>query len=115
MASQDFSFISLRSTFLIGAPLGSIIRKGGLGSPLVFSIVFFYDLLFFKQYRGKNVEGGISATYGWHVDIYHDIGSNRNLSYQHSIKRFSTLQQRILFPHLAKISILLATKSGLTL
>jgi len=28
--------------FLIGAPLGSIIRKGGLGSPLVFAIIFLY-------------------------------------------------------------------------
>jgi lipopolysaccharide export system permease protein len=27
--------------FLIGAPLGSIIRKGGIGAPLVFGIVFF--------------------------------------------------------------------------
>lgn len=27
--------------FMIGAPLGSIIRKGGLGLPLVFAIVFF--------------------------------------------------------------------------
>jgi lipopolysaccharide export system permease protein len=27
--------------FLIGAPLGSIIRKGGLGMPLVISVVFF--------------------------------------------------------------------------
>ena len=27
--------------FLIGAPLGSIIRKGGLGTPLVFAIIFF--------------------------------------------------------------------------
>lgn len=27
--------------FLIGAPLGSIIRKGGLGSPLVFAVIFF--------------------------------------------------------------------------
>ena len=27
--------------FMIGAPLGSIIRKGGLGSPLVFAVVFF--------------------------------------------------------------------------
>lgn len=27
--------------FMIGAPLGSIIRKGGLGLPLVFSIIFF--------------------------------------------------------------------------
>jgi len=27
--------------FFIGAPLGSIIRKGGLGTPLIFAIVFF--------------------------------------------------------------------------
>ncbi|HVB02755.1 MAG TPA: LptF/LptG family permease [Chitinophagaceae bacterium] len=27
--------------FLIGAPLGSIIRRGGLGTPLVFAVVFF--------------------------------------------------------------------------
>jgi lipopolysaccharide export system permease protein len=27
--------------FLIGAPLGSIIRKGGLGTPLVFAVAFF--------------------------------------------------------------------------
>ncbi len=32
--------------FLIGAPLGSIIRKGGLGSPMVFSIVFFMVFYF---------------------------------------------------------------------
>ena len=27
--------------FLIGAPLGSIIRKGGLGTPLLFAVIFF--------------------------------------------------------------------------
>lgn len=27
--------------FIIGAPLGSIIRKGGLGAPLIFAIIFF--------------------------------------------------------------------------
>ncbi len=32
--------------FMIGAPLGSIIRKGGLGSPLVFSIAFFMIFYF---------------------------------------------------------------------
>ena len=26
--------------FLIGAPLGSIIRKGGIGTPLVFAVIF---------------------------------------------------------------------------
>ena len=33
--------------FLIGAPLGSIIRKGGLGTPLIFAILLFYVLFLF--------------------------------------------------------------------
>ncbi len=32
--------------FLIGAPLGSIIRKGGLGTPLIFAIAFFMIFYF---------------------------------------------------------------------
>ncbi|MEI2740192.1 MAG: LptF/LptG family permease [Chitinophagaceae bacterium] len=32
--------------FLIGAPLGSIIRKGGLGTPLIFAIIFFMIFYF---------------------------------------------------------------------
>ncbi|HUR65856.1 MAG TPA: LptF/LptG family permease, partial [Chitinophagaceae bacterium] len=32
--------------FLIGAPLGAIIRKGGLGTPLIFAIVFFMAFYF---------------------------------------------------------------------
>ena len=32
--------------FFIGAPLGSIIRKGGLGTPLVFAIIFFMVFYF---------------------------------------------------------------------
>ncbi|MGQ0739319.1 MAG: LptF/LptG family permease [Bacteroidota bacterium] len=32
--------------FLIGAPLGSIIRKGGLGTPLIFAIIFFMAFYF---------------------------------------------------------------------
>jgi lipopolysaccharide export system permease protein len=38
--------------FLIGAPLGSIIRKGGLGAPMIFSIVFFL-LFFFTSTSGE--------------------------------------------------------------
>ncbi|MFY7899996.1 MAG: LptF/LptG family permease, partial [Chitinophagaceae bacterium] len=37
--------------FLIGAPLGSIIRKGGLGTPLVFAIVFFVIFRVFRIFR----------------------------------------------------------------
>lgn len=38
--------------FLIGAPLGSIIRKGGLGTPLVFAIVFFM-IYYFSSTSGE--------------------------------------------------------------
>ncbi|HEV7621508.1 MAG TPA: LptF/LptG family permease, partial [Flavisolibacter sp.] len=47
--------------FLIGAPLGSIIRKGGLGSPLIFAIVFFM-LFYFSSTTGEKFakEGSMS-------------------------------------------------------
>jgi lipopolysaccharide export system permease protein len=38
--------------FLIGAPLGAIIRKGGLGTPLIFAIVFFM-LFYFSSTTGE--------------------------------------------------------------
>ncbi|HWR33266.1 MAG TPA: LptF/LptG family permease [Chitinophagaceae bacterium] len=38
--------------FLIGAPLGSIIRKGGLGTPLIFAIGFFM-LFYFTSTTGE--------------------------------------------------------------
>ena len=38
--------------FLIGAPLGSIIRKGGLGTPLIFAILFFM-LFYFSSTMGE--------------------------------------------------------------
>jgi lipopolysaccharide export system permease protein len=33
--------VSILIFFLIGAPLGAIIRKGGLGVPIVISVIFF--------------------------------------------------------------------------
>ena len=38
--------------FLIGAPLGSIIRRGGLGTPLIFAIIFFM-LFYFSSTIGE--------------------------------------------------------------
>jgi lipopolysaccharide export system permease protein len=38
--------------FLIGAPLGAIIRKGGLGTPLIFAILFFM-LFYFSSTMGE--------------------------------------------------------------
>jgi lipopolysaccharide export system permease protein len=38
--------------FLIGAPLGSIIRKGGVGTPLIFAIIFFM-IFYFSSTTGE--------------------------------------------------------------
>lgn len=38
--------------FLIGAPLGAIIRKGGLGTPLIFAIIFFM-VFYFSSTTGE--------------------------------------------------------------
>ncbi|MBK7561961.1 MAG: LptF/LptG family permease [Chitinophagaceae bacterium] len=40
--------------FLIGAPLGAIIRKGGLGTPLIFAIAFFM-LFYFTSTAGEKM------------------------------------------------------------
>jgi lipopolysaccharide export system permease protein len=47
--------------FLIGAPLGSIIRKGGLGSPLVLSVVFFMIFYFLSNTGEKMAKEGTLA------------------------------------------------------
>jgi lipopolysaccharide export system permease protein len=44
--------------FMIGAPLGSIIRKGGLGTPLVFAIAFFMVYYFTSTSGEKFVKEG---------------------------------------------------------
>jgi lipopolysaccharide export system permease protein len=51
--------------FLIGAPLGAIIRKGGLGSPLIFAIVFFM-VFYFTSTTGEKFgrEGSWSPVVG---------------------------------------------------
>ncbi len=40
--------------FLVGAPLGSIIRKGGLGTPLIFAILFFM-VYYFTSTTGEKM------------------------------------------------------------
>jgi lipopolysaccharide export system permease protein len=45
--------------FFIGAPLGSIIRKGGLGLPLVIAIVFFLIFHLLNMFGEKFVKQGI--------------------------------------------------------
>ena len=45
--------------FLIGAPLGSIIQKGGVGLPLVFAVVFFVIFYLLNNYGSKFVKEGV--------------------------------------------------------
>lgn len=51
--------------FFIGAPLGSIIRKGGFGVPMIFAIIIFVIYFFITQ-LGKNLaeESAITAELG---------------------------------------------------
>ena len=42
--------------FLIGAPLGSIIRKGGIGTPLIFAVIFFVVFFLLNNFGEKFVK-----------------------------------------------------------
>ncbi|MFT4153741.1 LptF/LptG family permease [Parafilimonas sp.] len=60
--SLSFACIVL---FMIGAPLGSIIRKGGLGSPLVFAVIFFVIFHLLNTFGEKFSKQGVtSAAFG---------------------------------------------------
>lgn len=57
--AQKIHFIRcLLGYVLIGAPLGSIIRKGGLGTPMVFAIVFFVLFHLLNTFGEKFVRSG---------------------------------------------------------
>jgi lipopolysaccharide export system permease protein len=49
--------------FFIGAPLGAIIRKGGLGLPLVFAIVFFLLFHVINMFGEKFSKEGITSPF----------------------------------------------------
>lgn len=42
--------------FLIGAPLGSIVRKGGLGTPVIFAVIFFVIFFLLNNFGKKFVK-----------------------------------------------------------
>ncbi|MHB1920786.1 MAG: LptF/LptG family permease, partial [Chitinophagaceae bacterium] len=50
--------------FLIGAPLGSIIRKGGLGTPLVFAVAFFVVFNVVSTIGEKLAVKGVMTPFG---------------------------------------------------
>ena len=49
--------------FMIGAPLGSIIRKGGLGSPLVFAVIFFVLFHLINTFGEKFAKQGVTSAF----------------------------------------------------
>ncbi len=49
--------------FMIGAPLGSIIRKGGLGTPLIFAIVFFVLFHLLNTFGEKFAKEGVTSSF----------------------------------------------------
>ncbi len=49
--------------FMIGAPLGSIIRKGGIGTPLITAVLFFMFYFFFNTMGEKYVKEDILTSF----------------------------------------------------
>ncbi|MGN6438114.1 MAG: LptF/LptG family permease [Agriterribacter sp.] len=58
--SLSFACIVL---FLIGAPLGSIIRKGGMGMPLVIAVIFFLIFHLLNMFGEKFVRENITTAF----------------------------------------------------
>lgn len=63
--------VSIIIFFLIGAPLGAIIRKGGLGLPVVVSIIFFV-IYYIISLSGEKLakEGSWDAVYGMWLSTF---------------------------------------------
>lgn len=63
--------ISIIVFFMIGAPLGAIIRKGGLGTPIVISI-FFFVIYYVISLSGEKMakEGTWEAVYGMWLPVF---------------------------------------------
>ena len=61
---RKFSFsMACLVLFFIGAPIGSIIRKGGLGMPLVVAIIFFLIFHLLSMFGEKFVKEGITSPF----------------------------------------------------
>ena len=56
--------------FLIGAPFGSIVRKGGLGLPLVASVIFFVMYYVVGMIAEKSVREGVMGPIGMWVSTF---------------------------------------------
>ena len=63
--------VSILVFFMIGAPLGAIIRKGGLGMPIVISVIFFVIYYVISLSGEKMAKEGVwDAFYGMWLSIF---------------------------------------------
>jgi lipopolysaccharide export system permease protein len=56
--------IAVLVLFLIGAPLGSIVRKGGIGTPVVFAVIFFVIFFLLNNFGQKFVKEDVLQPVG---------------------------------------------------
>ena len=72
--------------FFIGAPLGSIIRKGGIGVPLVITVVFFSTYFMLSIFGEKLAKGGaVPVWFGMWLSTFILIPICAFLTYQASV------------------------------
>lgn len=71
MAPQGSASRDHHDLFLIGAPLGAIVRKGGLGMPIVISVIFFV-IYYIISISGEKMakEGTWEAFYGMWLSAF---------------------------------------------
>lgn len=96
--------------FLIGAPLGSIIRKGGIGTPLVFAVIFFVVFFLLNNFGKKFVKEDVMLPmYGMWLATFtllpigffliykamHDSQLFNSEFYHRSLRRMRSLLQRL--------------------
>lgn len=94
--------------FMIGAPLGSIIRKGGLGMPLVFAIIFFVIFLFAEQFWRETRAVERIESFQWHVAFEFLINTGWFVFNLQSHVGFSVIQQRVLLSAIQQLRVFLA-------
>ena len=95
--------------FLIGAPLGSIIRKGGLGTPLVFAVIFFVIFHLLNTFGEKFVKSGVlSPVVGMWLSSAILIPIGFFLTYK-AMKDSQLFNQEYYYRSLKKLRIFLAT------
>ncbi|TAG30879.1 MAG: YjgP/YjgQ family permease [Sphingobacteriia bacterium] len=95
--------------FLIGAPLGSIIRKGGLGTPLVFAIIFFVVFHLFNTFGEKFVKSGqTNALAGMWLSSFILIPIGAFLTYK-AMRDSQLLNQEFYYRTFKRLRIFLTT------